>query len=434
MNANEKKTRLDTLEQFDDAQRRILNILLLSCVVFIIWAAWSPLDILSIATGTVEPASRVQTIQHLEGGIIRKLLIQEGDKVKQNQALVELEITSSGSAYGEVLARVVALSADLVRLEAEANNKDVLVFDTAFQNQHPELVQRTINLFEARRKQLKTALQSQKQEIKVRKEAQREINTRIKHAVARLVLVKEQIEIEKELLANALSNRYEHLERLKEINRLRSDISEGRASANKAKALQAQAQSNLEKIQTNYNQEVQTAISDSRRELNEGQQRLEKFKDSLARTTLRAPMDGVIKTLYVVTEGGVIAPGGVVLDMVPEREGLIVVAKLPPQDIGHVQLDQIVFVQLASSEASHYGRISGRVTHISPDTIKDKEGQVFYVVRIAMDQDHFEKGNERYRLSPGVMVTAGIVTGKRSVLEYLLSPIIQTFPFSLSER
>ncbi|NOQ76388.1 MAG: HlyD family type I secretion periplasmic adaptor subunit [Methylococcaceae bacterium] len=422
------------LEQVDLGQRKIIIILLLSCVSFIIWAAISPLDIMSIANGTVKPASRVQTIQHLEGGIVRKLLVTEGEEVKQGQALIELESISSGTAYGEVFARVNSLTADLVRLETEARGDKVLIFDDAFSNANAELVGRTTSLFKARRSQLLSAMQSQREEMNIRTQAKREITTRIKHAVSRLKLVEEQITIEKKLLSNALSNRYEHIERLKEANRLKSDIAEAKDSVKKAQSSYEQAKRNLESIQAKYNEEVQTSISDLRRQLDESNQRLEKYKDSLARTTLRAPMDGIVKSLYVVTEGGVISPGGTVLDIVPGREGLIVEAQLAPQDVGHVQIGQQVFIQLASAEASYYGRIVGEVSHVSPDTLNTEDGQVYYVVRVSLKQEFFEKGGDRYKLLPGVMVTAGIIIGKRSVLDYILSPFIQTFPFVLSER
>ena len=422
------------LEQVTHAQRGLLAALLLGCVAFIVWAALSPLDIVSIANGTVKPASRVQTVQHLEGGIIKTLLIKEGDTVKQGQALIELETKNSGALYGEMLVRVNRLTADHARLQAEEKGAMEITFDETFRRANAPLVDRTISLFTARQNQLNSALKSQQEEINVRTQAILEVTSRAIHRVKRLELVQEQIAIEKRLLSNALSNRYEHLDRLKEVNRLDSDIAEGEAGLNKAKASLAQAIQHKDSIQTTYNEEVSTALSEVRSKLDEGKYRLDKYQDSLARTVLRAPMDGIIKSLYVVTEGGVIAPGGIVVDMVPGKEGLVVKAKLPPQDIGHVSIGQPVFIQLASAEASHYGRIVGEVTHISPDTTISEEGDVYYSIRIGLSHEQFEKGQEKYQLSSGVMVTAGIVTGKRSVLEYVLSPFLQTLPFSLTER
>lgn len=424
----------ESLEQVSKAQRSLLIILILGFVGFFVWSAVSPLDVVSMANGSVEPVNKLQTIQHLEGGIVRKILVREGQHVVKGEALVELETTNSGSSYGEMLSRVNSLTADKVRLQAEAQGADKLVFEDAFAQASPQLVTRSEALFYARRSQLNSALQAQQEEMNVRQQTIKEIATRIQFSEERLKLVKEQNAIEKELLSNALSNRYDHLNSLKELNQLESDIAEGKASLAKSKASFAQAQSNLKSIQDKYNEEVNASLSDTRSQLDEGMQRLKKFKDSLERTVLRAPMDGIIKNRYVVTEGGVVAPGGTVIDMVPGKDGLVVEAKLPPQDVGHIQQGQEAFIQLASGEASHYGRLTGTVASISPDTITTEEGEVYYTVRLILDQDFFLKGSNRYKLSPGVLVTAGIVTGQRSVLEYILSPFVQSLPFALSER
>ena len=424
----------ESLEQVSKAQRSLLIILILGFVGFFVWSAVSPLDVVSMANGSVEPVNKLQTIQHLEGGIVRKILVREGQHVVKGEALVELETTNSGSSYGEMLSRVNSLTADKVRLQAEAQGADKLVFEDVFAQASPQLVTRSEALFYARRSQLNSALQAQQEEMNVRQQTIKEIATRIQFSEERLKLVKEQNAIEKELLSNALSNRYDHLNSLKELNQLESDIAEGKASLAKSKASFAQAQSNLKSIQDKYNEEVNASLSDTRSQLDEGMQRLKKFKDSLERTVLRAPMDGIIKNRYVVTEGGVVAPGGTVIDMVPGKDGLVVEAKLPPQDVGHIQQGQEAFIQLASGEASHYGRLTGTVASISPDTITTEEGEVYYTVRLILDQDFFLKGSNRYKLSPGVLVTTGIVTGQRSVLEYILSPFVQSLPFALSER
>jgi adhesin transport system membrane fusion protein len=432
--SQDSKQAYESIEQVSKSQRGLLIILIAGFIAFLVWSAVSPLDVVSMANGSVEPVNKVQTIQHLEGGIVRKILVQEGQHVVKGEALVELETTNSGSSYGEMLSRVNSLTADKVRLQAEVQGTDKLVFDEAFAQANPQLVTRSEALFYARRDQLLSALQAQQEEMNVRQQAIKEIATRIQFSEERLKLVREQNAIEKELLSNALSNRYDHLNSLKELNQLESDIAEGKASLAKSKASFAQAQSNLKSIQDKYNEEVNASLSDTRSQLDEGIQRLKKFKDSLERTVLRAPMDGIIKNRYVVTEGGVVAPGGTVIDMVPGKDGLVVEAKLPPQDVGHIQQGQEAFIQLASGEASHYGRLTGTVASISPDTITTEEGEVYYIVRLILDQDFFLKGSNRYKLSPGVLVTAGIVTGKRSVLEYILSPFLQSLPFALSER
>ncbi|MEP7729510.1 HlyD family type I secretion periplasmic adaptor subunit [Marinomonas primoryensis] len=422
------------VEEVSKAQRGLLLVIITGFLAFFVWAWYSPLDLVSMANGTVEPVNKVQTIQHLEGGIVRNILVKEGQHVVKGQVLVELETMNSSSSYAEMLSQVNSLTADRVRLQAEMRGAKDVTFDETFFASNPQLAQRSNALFRARRSQLESTLQAQKDEISVREQAVQEIATRIRFSKKRLLLVQEQNEIEKLLLTNSLSNRYDHLNNLKEMNKLESDIAESEASLARTKASLNQAKSNLVATQNKYNEDVSTAYFDARSLLDQGEQRLKRYKDSLERTVLRAPMDGIIKNLYVVTKGGVIAPGGTVIDMVPGKDGLVIEAKLPPQDIGHVQQSQSVFIQLASGEAHNYGRLMGKVASISPDTITTEEGDVYYVVRVTVDKLYFGKGQNSYNLSTGVLVTVGIITGQRSVLDYILSPFLQSVPFALTER
>lgn len=430
----EGQTSYHKVEDVTKAQHGLLLIIISGFLMFFVWAWYSPLDVVSMSNGTVEPVNKVQTIQHLEGGIVGNILVKEGQHVHKGQELVELETKNSSSSYSEMLSRVNSLIADRARLLAEINGDKEIFFDDDFLASNSQLVERTNALFYARRNQLKSSLEAQRAEAKVREQAVQEIATRLLFSKRRLLLVQEQNEIEQLLLTDSLSNRYDYLNNLKEMNQLESDIAENEASLAKSRASLNQARSGLIATQNEYNEEVHTAYSETRSLLDQGVQRLKIFKDSLERTVLRAPMDGIIKNLYVVTRGGVVAPGGTVIDMVPGKDGIVIEAKLPPQDIGHVQQGQSVFIQLASDEARNYGRLMGEVASISPDTITTEEGEVYYIVRVVTDKTYFGKGQNDYKLSAGVLVTVGIITGKRSVLDYIFSPFIQSLPFALTER
>jgi len=187
-------------------------------------------------------------------------------------------------------------------------------------------------------------------------------------------------------------------------------------------------------ILTAYNEDVQTDLDENRLELDGFQERLRKFEDSLNRTILRAPVDGIIKTLYIVTEGGVIRPGGTVLDIVPGDDMLIVEAQLPTQDIGYIHMGQKAVIKLNSADARRFGDIEGEVVQISPDTLISETGQPYYKVRVATDQDCFQGGGVKYCLYPGMLVMVSIHTGERTVMEYLLSPFLTSMNSAMTER
>ena len=163
-------------------------------------------------------------------------------------------------------------------------------------------------------------------------------------------------------------------------------------------------------------------------------QREQKFDDNLARTILRSPVDGVIKTLYITTVGGVLRAGQTVVDVVPVDDRLIVEAKLQTQDIGYVKAGQSALIKLTSADALRFGGMDGIVTNVSPDTLINEQGTPYYKVRIETINDRFQRGDLQYRLFPGMQVIASIRTGDRTVIEYLIDPFLNTISGAMGER
>jgi len=411
---------------------------LLCCIAmvsgFLIWANIGLLDVVAVATGEVVPSSQLKSIQHLEGGIVRRILVREGDKVKKNQPLIELEPTKSGAELDELKIRVAALEANIVRLEAESNGENRLRFPTALMVSGPDLVAQTERLFKTRLRRITSQMTVQRQQIIQREQEVLEIGVRRKNTANSLKLVREQIKISKRLTNLDQGNRMTHLGLLKEEAELKGRMEEDRARLPAAKAALAQAKAQLDAAASGFREEAATELGDARRTFNELSQRTRTLKDSLRRTVLRAPVDGIIKTLYVVTRGGVIQAGKTVLDMVPGDDRLVIEARLPTRDIGYVQLGQEAHVQLASAEAARFGILKGHVVQISPDTIITREGTPYYKVRIQTERDFFESGNLRYRLSPGMQVRSSIQTGTRTVMRYLMDPYIGKLGRALLER
>ena len=225
-----------------------------------------------------------------------------------------------------------------------------------------------------------------------------------------------------------------HLNLLKEAADLRGRIAEDGATLARLDAAIAGAEIRLQTIRHTSLEDVREELEEKRRSLKEYSNRIHKYRDSLQRTVLRSPVDGVVKTLYVSTVGGVVRPGDTVVEVVPAGDRLVVEARLPVQDIGYVHTGQTAMVRLASSDAVRFGSLAGRVVHVSPDSIETRDGVSFYRVRIEIEQDHFQRGSERYRLVPGVQVLCGIRTGERTVLAYLLDPFLGSLETALRER
>jgi adhesin transport system membrane fusion protein len=261
-----------------------------------------------------------------------------------------------------------------------------------------------------------------------------ETTARIRNQRNSLKLLKEQIAISEDLLKEQLTNRYKHIDLLKELARLTGSIEEDKVALQRAGSAFQQASANRDSIRSKFSEEARSKLDTARRQLEEFTPRMSKYADSLKRTTLRSPVDGVVKTLHVVTIGGVVRAGDPVIDVVPEGDRLIVEAKLKPQDIGYVREQQSARITLASGDAMRFDGLEGIVIRVSPDTITGDDGQPYYKVRIQTERNHFRRAKNRYDLFPGMLVIASIHTGERTILEYLLDPFLNAGDTAMRER
>lgn len=416
------------------ASHLFLWLCVISCALFGYWSWQGTLAVVSVAEGEVVPSSQIKTIQHLEGGIVREIKIREGEKVKQGQPLIVLESTSSGADVTELQTRIVGLKIEMARLEAEATNKAQPDFPEDMAKAYPRLIGEAMRLFTSRRNRLQNEISSQRAIISQRRRSIQEITARIKNQRKSLKLSKEQIAISDELLKEQLSNRYKHLDLLKEAAKLEGAISQDKVAVQRAESALKQAQANFAGVRSRFSEEARISLDAARRQLEEFAPRLEKFQDSLKRTVLRSPVNGVIKTLHVVTIGGVLRAGDAVLDIVPAGDRLVIEARLATQDIGYVRAGQTSIIKLASSDAMRFDNLSGTVASVSPDTITAEDGVPYYKVRIETDRDHFRRGANRYDLLPGMQVITSIHTGERTVMEYLIDPFLNAQTSALRER
>ena len=411
--------------------------LLMCALVFIsmcVWAYMGKLDIASVCEGRVIPSSKVKSIQHLEGGIIKDIPVNEGDRVNAGQPLVYLEEIANETSVEEINIRINALSIDIERLSQEIKGNDTLALPADLTTAHPDLAQQAKNLFSARHMRYSSEIKGQMEKIRQREQDIREITTRLKHNKENLALLEQQIRISDELLKDNLATQYTHLNLLREESKLKGRIEEDRVALERAQHSLNEEKEKQEGITHIFREDAREKLKKARQELEEYSQRRLKFKDSLERSVIRSPIDGVVKTLYMVTKGGIIRPGMTIMDIVPIKDRLIIEAHLPIHDIGYIDKGRNTLIKLASPEARRFGEIQGQVVNISPDTVTNRDGRTYYTIYIETENDRFERGNLTYRLYPGVMVLVFIHTGRRTIFEYLMDPFLNTLGNSLMER
>ncbi len=416
------------------ASHLMLALCLLMVVAFGLWGYYGRLDVVSTAIGEVVPSSKVKSVQHLEGGIVQEILVREGDVVAPGQSLIVLERTISGANVQELVVRMTALRIDIARHNAELSGASRVTFDADLVSQHKDLVAAAIKRFDTRNNRIRNQFEVQHQLLTQRREQGREIRARIKKNRGKLKLLREQIKISVELMKDELTNRMIHLNLLKEEASLDGDIAEDSAAVKRTESAVKETQSQIAGLKNSIEEEVRQKLAEKKRSYTEFSERMERLQDNLARTVLRSPVAGVVKSLSVATVGGVVRAGDTILDIVPAGDRLVIEAKLPAQDVGYVSTGQTVMVALASADAVRFGRLKGRVVNVSPDTLVTADNLPYYKVKVEVDQAYFERRKARYSLVPGVQVICSIQTGKRSVFEYLLDPFLGAFQAALQER
>lgn len=428
-----RETAIERLAEAQGARKlsRLLGVLLLALLV---WAAMGKLDIVSTAGGEIVPRGKVKAVQHLEGGIVHEILVVEGSTVEEGQPVVVLESTASGSGVEELQVRMNALRVDIARLEAEVQGLPAPQFDEGLVKLCPDLVTQARDLFTTRMTRLASEAASLDDRIKQRVQDVAESRARLRSLRQNLELANEQVSLSEDLLKDNLTTRYEHLSYLKEQNKLASAVEEEQAALARAESALSQTREDARRLRHAFQEEAQGKLKEARSELDELNQRMRRMADSLERTTLRSPVRGTVKALHVTTVGGVVTPGMSVADIVPAGSELLVEARLPVSDIGYVHESQAAVIKLASMDARRFGSLRGRVATVSPDSFVSQDGRAFYSVQIEAERDYFEGSGGRYTLYPGMQVMAYIHTGRRSVLQYLFDPFLDSLGSALQER
>jgi adhesin transport system membrane fusion protein len=416
------------------SERKFIQYLALGLLVFLIWSAFSRLDIATQSLGEVAPADQVQKVQHLEGGIVREIHVKEGQKVKKGDPLVELEGISALADKREIDARIGSFRIKILRLQAVIDRKPSIQFPQELLTDFPKEIEEARELFRTQIDRSSSTRDAQSWKIVQRNEESSEINARLDSLKEQLRILREQLKIDKQLLDKGIGNQYEYLQRTREEMTISGQIQESQASLRRVSAGQKQEQAGLTSITTGNSEDLRKDLEDSRKQLSELQKRVEKFKDSTARTIIRSPVDGTIFTLYTVTPGGVVSPGGLVVSLVPGNEQIVIEAKLNAGEVGLISVGQLVRLRLEGASTRGFPPMDGKVVHISSDAITEPQKPPYFLVRVAPEKMSFTNGPTQYRLSPGVQVSASIVTGHRTVLQYLLGPMLGRFSGALTEH
>ncbi|MCO5064431.1 MAG: HlyD family efflux transporter periplasmic adaptor subunit [Rhizobiaceae bacterium] len=363
--------------------RALLWLIIASLLIFVVWAANAPLDEVAIGEAKVTPASKGQVIQSFEGGILAELFVREGDIVEAGEKLATLDPVQARTSMEEAMAKIVALQARAARLKAEMADATEVVFPKELEV-NTDVVERERQLFIANRKAFKENLDNLKEQLR---------------------LADEELEITVPLLKSGATNEVEVL-------RLKQRV--------------AEYSSKLAATESEYYVALKADFAETMGDLGPLLKVSEGRADQLRRTMITAPTHGIVKDIRITTIGGVVPSGGILMEIVPLGDQLLIEARLSPRDIAFIHPGQEANVKITAYDSAIYGSLSGKVDRVSPDTIEDQTDKriQYYRVYVLTDQSYLTtKDGKQHPILPGMVATTEIRTGHNTVLNYLLKPL-----------
>lgn len=389
-------------------------------VALLAWMALAQVDRVVHTSGRVVPSGKQQLVQHLEGGIVSKVFVREGDKVEKGQSLIAVSDLQANSSLGEKRARLEGLSARAARLQAEADGAARFTAPAGAGAASPEMRNQS-DAFEARTSRLQQSLRViEEQQAQKRQEAN-EQEARRKGLAAELDVARQQLALVQTMLAKNAASQLELLDARARVERLGTQIREAETAIPRLQAAAHELQARAAEARAQFRSESRTALADTRVELQRLQQEIGADHDRVRRTDIVAPVAGVVNKLLFNTVGGVVKPGDTLMELTPVDDVLVVETRVSPAERGALQTGQKAVVKVAAYDYTTFGTLQGQVSEISADSLVDERGERYFRVGVAVDPASLRQFGQP--VTPGMTITADAVTGQRTVLQYLLSPI-----------
>ena len=417
---------------------RVVRLTLWTVVGFFLfaglWAHFAVVDEVTRGDGKAVPSSRLQKIQNLEGGIVAELFVREGQIVEAGDPLLRLDDTRFASTVGETEADRLALSLRLERLSAEVDGRDALQFAERLSEAAPHLAGSELALYASRRQQLRDAVAGLEEQLIQRRQELRDFQARQAQYASSLALLGEELRMSEPLVAEGAISPVEIL-RLKrtEID-ARGQLQATRLALPRAEAAIKEVERKIDETRGRFRSEALAQLNETRTELSKIHSSGKALEDRVRRTLVTSPVRGIVKKLQVNTIGGVIQPGSDLVEIVPLDDHLLVEARIRPQDIAFLHPGQEAVVKFSAYDYTLYGGLPARLEQIGADTVSDEDGNSFYLISLRTERSHLGSEAQPLLIIPGMIASVDIITGRKSVLSYLLKPILRARAEALRER
>ena len=422
------------------------------CVMFVAlgtWANWATVDEVTHAEGQIVPSQRTQAIQNLEGGILQEVMVREGQVVEKGDALARLDNEVAASTFRDAVSKSMEHMAAITRLEAELRREDPVFrddlagdlgriigspLDAGAAEQAQQIITGQKAVFAARMQQRAAELSLMESQSQQREREVEEMMARKRQLDRSLALALEQRNIAYPLMQKKIYSRVDFLNLEQSVVNLQGEVEQLASSIPKTQAAAQEARQRIAFREAELDTSILDEVNKRRTELNSLRETLAAGGDRVTRTELRSPVRGTVQRIHLNTIGGVVKPGESIMDIVPLDDTLLVEARIRPADVAFLRPGQGAVVKVSAYDFNIFGGLEAVLEQISADTIEDKRGEFYYQVKLRTKKTVLEYRGEELPIIPGMMVTVDILTGKKTVLDYIMKPIFKAKQNALRER
>ncbi|MDM9586499.1 HlyD family type I secretion periplasmic adaptor subunit [Pseudomonas asiatica] len=400
----------------------------------ILWASFAKVDEVTRGEGKAIPSSKLQKIQNLEGGIIAQIYAKEGEIVEVGQPLLRLDETRFASNVGETEADRQAMALRVERLSAEVEDRPLNI-DPELRKAAPNQTASEESLYQSRKQQLHDEIAGLEQQLVQRQQELREFNSKRAQYANSLQLLRQEIAMSEPLVAQGAVSQVEILRLRRSEVENRGQMDATALAIPRAEAAIREVQSKIEETRGKFRSDALTQLNEARTELNKATATGKALDDRVNRTLVTSPVRGIIKQLLVNTIGGVIQPGSDIVEIVPLDDTLVIEAKILPKDIAFLHPGQDATVKFSAYDYTIYGGLKAKLEQIGADTITDEDKKTtYYLIRLRTDRSHLGSDAKPLLIIPGMVATVDIMTGEKTIMSYLLKPIMKARSEALRER
>ena len=411
----------------------VLMAFLVTITLFLIWAPVAKIDEIARGSGKVVPNGQNQVVQNLEGGIVSEILIKEGDFVEKDQILIKISNEKSNSTAASNELKSFYLQAQIKRLESVLK-KEPFVFEASDNKDLQDFLKNENELYLTNKKQLESKIMILKEQIRQKENELKDARQTINHMKFSVDAISKEVEMTKPMVEKGIRSQVDFL-------KLQREQSDARQKLQSVVLSISKIDSEILEINKKIDETYQINDSETRQKLNEIITSLRDLEansiastDQVFRTIVKAPSNGIVQKLHINTIGGSVKPAQDLIEIVPTDYKLIVEVKLLPKDIAFIYHGQKAIVKFSAYDFSIYGGLDGHVINISPDTITEKDDKTYYLVRIETEKNFIGDKGKSMKIIPGMVADVDIITGKKTILDYILKPILKTKQYTFTER